>query len=77
MVDWLVFTTTHRPFADRVLLSVLCSAPVDTALFLAMAGFLNWRLFSIGVAAKVFAGGLISLSLRASSKAARATDLNP
>lgn len=64
-VDWLVYSTTHRPFAERVWWSALCSAPVDTAVFLAMAGLWNWPLFSIGVLSKVLAGGLISLSLRA------------
>jgi hypothetical protein len=64
-VDWLVYSTTHRPFAERVWWSVLCSAPVDTAVFLAMAGLWSWWLFSIGVFSKVLAGGLISISLRA------------
>lgn len=63
-VDWLVYTATHRPFATRIWWSVLCSAPVDTAVFLAMAGLLNGQLFAIGVGSKVLAGGLISLSLR-------------
>lgn len=64
-VDWLVYSTTHPPFAERVWWSVLCSAPVDTAVFLAMAGLWSWRLSTIGVASKVLAGGLISLGLRA------------
>jgi hypothetical protein len=67
-VDWLVYTATHRPFATRIWWSVLCSAPVDTAVFLAMAGLLNGQLFAIGVGSKVLAGGLISLSLRTRSR---------
>ena len=67
-VDWLVYTATHRPFATRIWWSVLCSAPVDTAVFLAMAGLLNGQLFAIGVVSKVLAGGLISLSLRARAR---------
>ena len=43
-VDWLVDSTTHRPFAERVWWSVLGSAPVDTAVFLVMAGFWSWSL---------------------------------
>ena len=68
-VDWLVYSTTHRPFAERVWWSVLCSAPVDTAVFLAMAGLWSWPLFSIGVFSKALAAGLISLSLRARRQA--------
>ena len=70
-VDWLVYSTTHRPFAERVWWSVLCSAPVDTAAFLVMADLWSWPLFAIGLASKVLAGGLISLGLRARSEVAR------
>lgn len=62
-VDWLVYSTTQRPFAARVWRSVLASAPIDTAVFLHLAGLWSWPLFSIGVASKVVAGGLISLAL--------------
>lgn len=70
-VDWLVYSTTRRSFAERVWWSELCSAPVDTAVFLAMAGLWSWPLFAIGVASKVLAGGLISIGLRARSEVAR------
>ena len=63
-VDWIVYTTTQRPFAERVWRSVLASAPVDTAAFLHLAQLWSWPLFSIGVASKVLAAGLISLALR-------------
>jgi hypothetical protein len=76
-VDWLVYSTTRRSFAERVWWSVLCSAPVDTAVFLAMAGLWSWPLFAIGVASKVLAGGLISLGLRARSEVARGAVPHP
>ena len=63
-VDWLVFTATHRPFADRVWRSVLASAPVDTAAFLHLAQIWSWPLFAIGVASKVTVGAAIALALR-------------
>jgi hypothetical protein len=63
-VDWVVFTTTHRPFADRVWRSVLASAPVDTAVFLHLAQIWSWPLFSVGVFSKVAVGGAIALALR-------------
>lgn len=37
LVDWLAFTFTKRPFAQRVLVSSLVAAPVDTFLFFWMA----------------------------------------
>ena len=62
-IDWLVYTTTKRPFATRVWRSVLASAPIDTAVFLHLAALWSWPLFGIGVASKILAGALISLYL--------------
>jgi|APCry1669189034_1035192.scaffolds.fasta_scaffold04409_7 hypothetical protein len=55
-IDWGVYSLTHRPFADRVLLSVALSAPVDTALFLHLANLWSWPLFGLGLGAKLMAG---------------------
>lgn len=63
-VDWLVYSVTHRPFAERVWRSVLASAPVDTAVFLHLAQLWSWPLFLIGAGSKILAGALISLALR-------------
>ena len=63
-VDWAVYSTTHRPFADRVFLSVCASAPVDTACFLLLAQIWSLPLFWIGVGAKVSMGFLLSLLWR-------------
>ena len=60
-MDWVVFTWTRRPFADRVWRSVLASSPVDTAVFLHLAGIWSWQLFALGCGSKVLAGALISL----------------
>lgn len=63
-VDWLVYTTTQRPFAERVWRSVLASAPVDTAVFLNLAQLWSWPLFAIGAGSKILTGLLISVGLR-------------
>ncbi|NBQ20198.1 MAG: hypothetical protein EBU30_00435 [Synechococcaceae bacterium WB6_3B_236] len=55
-IDWGVYSLTGRPFADRVLLSVAFSAPVDTALFLLLANIWSWQLFGLGLGAKLVAG---------------------
>lgn len=54
--DWAVFTMTGRPFADRVLLSTVVSAPVDTTVFLVLADLFAWPLWLIGTASKAAAG---------------------
>ena len=63
-IDWAVYTITQRPFADRVLLSTVCSAPVDTAVFLFMAHLSSLLLFTLGVSAKLTAGVVIWALLR-------------
>jgi hypothetical protein len=63
-IDWAVYTLTRRPFADRVLLSTVCSAPVDTAVFLFMAHIATPVLFVLGVSAKLTAGVVIWALLR-------------
>ena len=40
--DWLVYTITGRPFAERVLLSSVIGTPIDSALFLMLVG--SWSL---------------------------------
>lgn len=62
--DWLVFTITGRPFADRVLLSTVISAPVDTTVFLTLAELFSWPLFFLGTGSKAAAGFLIWAVLR-------------
>jgi queuosine precursor transporter len=63
-VDWLVYTVTRRPFADRVLLSTAASAPVDSAVFLVLANLFTWPLFFIGLTSKCTAGVIIWSLLR-------------
>ena len=62
--DWLVYTVTKRPFADRVLLSTCASAPIDSAVFLTLAHIFTWTLFFIGLTSKCTAGLIIWMLLR-------------
>lgn len=41
LVDFSIYTFSKRPFAQRVLISSLCAAPVDTFLFFATADFMH------------------------------------
>lgn len=48
---------------------MLASSPVDTAVFLNLAGIWSWQLFALGCGSKVLAGALISLGLRQAGEA--------
>lgn len=63
-VDWLLYSVTNRPFAERVWRSVLAISPVDTAVFVHLAHLWSWPLYVIGAGSKILAGALISLALR-------------
>ncbi|MDR2488601.1 MAG: VUT family protein [Desulfovibrio sp.] len=41
LLDWAVYTFTGRPFSQRVLLSSAIGTPVDSAVFLSMAGLFS------------------------------------
>lgn len=40
-VDWIVYTTSKRTFAQRVLISSLASAPIDSVVFLHLINMLS------------------------------------
>jgi uncharacterized PurR-regulated membrane protein YhhQ (DUF165 family) len=52
-VDWLVYTTTKRSMAQRVALSSVISAPIDSAAFLYLIGMLSPTSVAIMTASKV------------------------
>lgn len=56
-IDWLIFTLTKKPLSQRLLLSALCSCPIDSIVFLALIGHLHILDFLIITLAK-FAGVL-------------------
>lgn len=53
LIDWAIFTFTRRPISERLILSACLSAPIDTAIFLAILNQLNWAGFSIMTAGKI------------------------
>ena len=62
--DWLIYTVTKRPLADRVLWSCAASAPLDSAVFLGMIGALAWAPFGLQVASKMVAALIVWGGLR-------------
>lgn len=41
LADWLVYSFTKRPFAQRILLSSLLASPIDSIVFLGILGILS------------------------------------
>jgi hypothetical protein len=68
-IDWLVYSLSKRPFADRVMLSTAISAPVDALIFLNIAHIFSSLLFGINVAAKLTASLIIYLLLKGHRRA--------
>jgi uncharacterized PurR-regulated membrane protein YhhQ (DUF165 family) len=64
MVDWLVYTYTGRPFAQRVLMSSVVGTPVDSAVFLAMIEHFSWTGVAVMTASKMLGALAVWYGLR-------------
>lgn len=58
IVDWAVYTFTKRPLSQRILLSSLFAAPLDSAIFLygasfTVAGIFAWGTMATSIASKL------------------------
>jgi len=58
-IDWLIYTITKKPLSQRLLISSFISTPVDTYVFLSMAGMLDWVNFTFVMASKII--GVLAL----------------
>jgi uncharacterized PurR-regulated membrane protein YhhQ (DUF165 family) len=59
IVDWIVFSVTKRPLAERILISSAVSTPLDSLVFLGMIGALTPELLGLQVVSKMAAAILI------------------
>ncbi|MGL5734036.1 MAG: hypothetical protein ACRCYS_04140 [Beijerinckiaceae bacterium] len=57
--DWLIYTTTKKPFHQRVLVSSVIATPIDTAVFLTMIDGMTIGTFGLMVLAKMVAAVVI------------------
>lgn len=55
LADWLVYTLTKKPLAQRILFSSLIGTPVDSAVFMLVAGFFSLPGLLIMTTSKMFA----------------------
>jgi uncharacterized PurR-regulated membrane protein YhhQ (DUF165 family) len=63
-VDWLVFTVTKRRLKDRILLSSAIAVPVDSVVFLTIAGFFSWTGLAVMVVSKMIAALIVWAAIR-------------
>ena len=56
--DWLVYSFTKQPFAQRILLSSIVATPLDTVVFLGILGYLSGPAVLAMIASK-FIGALM------------------
>ncbi len=69
LADWAVYTFTKRPLHERILLSSLLGAPIDTTVFLVMAerivdGVFSWPNLMMSVLGKLAAAALVAEIVR-------------
>lgn len=74
LIDWAVFTFTRQPLSKRLILSACLSAPIDTAIFLAILHQLNSVGFSIMALGKII--GVFIVWMIWKMKTMRATSLS-
>jgi queuosine precursor transporter len=68
LADWAIYTFTKKPFHQRILISSLVSAPVDTMIFFAAFDYFeiipgvsvfNWAAVALGVLSKLVAAVVV------------------
>jgi queuosine precursor transporter len=55
VLDWIVFSRWRGSFRSRVIASSIAGAPVDSALFMLLAGFFAWPGFAVMTGSKLLA----------------------
>jgi len=61
LADWLVFSRWPGSFRSRVVASSVIGAPLDSALFMSLAGFFSWPGVLVMTASKLVSLGYLAL----------------
>jgi queuosine precursor transporter len=74
LVDWLVYTFAKRPLSQRVLISSICSSPIDSAVFLYFAEQIQPGIFNVwsvlaSIAGKILGALIVSEIIKRREKA--------
>jgi len=64
LIDWVVYSYTKRPFAQRILLSSLLATPVDTIVFLSIMGWLSVPSVLVMTASKIVGALIVCFLVR-------------
>lgn len=64
LIDWVVYSYTKRPFAQRILLSSLLATPVDTIVFLTIMGWLSVPSVLVMTASKIVGALIVCFLVR-------------
>lgn len=72
-MDWLLFTILKKPLSQRVMISSMISAPLDSAVFwflasLAVPGVFTWSTVLTAIASKLVGAYVVYLLLRRNEK---------
>lgn len=59
LVDWVIYSTTKKPFHERILWSSVVSTPIDTVVFLLGITAFSWGTFFVMIASKMVAAIVI------------------
>ncbi len=63
ILDWAVFSITKGSFRRRMVMSSSVAVPVDSFVFLYVAGFLSAELFAVQITSKMVAVGVIAAGI--------------
>jgi queuosine precursor transporter len=64
MTDWAIYSFTKQPLQQRILVSSLCSVPLDTVVFQHLAGYLSPAAFTLEVLSKAVGVAVVWYLLR-------------
>lgn len=59
LADWALFTFTKKPFSQRILISSLLGAPLDSLIFLYLIGIASFAGVAVMTASKLFGAFLV------------------
>lgn len=81
-VDWAVYTFSHRPFSQRIMLSSTLSAPLDQVVFIGLAslvvpGIFAWGTVLTGILSKLLGAAIVSQIIAAQERRKAQTEMKP
>ncbi len=81
-VDWAVYTFSHRPFSQRIMLSSTISAPLDQVVFIGLAslvvpGIFAWGTVLTSIASKLLGAAVVSQVIAVQERRRTRNEMKP